>query len=108
MFNLIEETIELSKALNETEPHVIFAINSLLNIPYIYNRRHKMLDEAKRLYANGELIKDGSRPRTLGGCWFVQLQNVHIRMSEKIRRYYRQDTCTPRDQIPTDFLKKLH
>lgn len=103
------EVLELAEALQETDPYAIFELNSLLNIPYIYNRWRKMIDEAeRRFYQQQEMIADGSRRRTLGGCWFIQVSKLHGSMAKTLRNYYRENTNTPKSQIPTDFLKELH
>lgn len=46
----------------------------------------EMADEAMSRYKSGEKIKDGSRQRTLGGCFFIQLDKDVKKEIKRLRR----------------------
>jgi len=46
----------------------------------------EMADKAMSRYKSGEMIKDGSRQRTLGGCFFVQLDKDVKKEIKRVRK----------------------
>ncbi len=107
MMELIESTLKLANELDETQPNVIFYLASYLQLPKVRERCKAMLKEAKRRYQAGELIKDGSRRRTLGGCWLDQLTDEERASAHKIRVAFRAATNTEKHDVPKEFLQEI-
>lgn len=101
----LDETFRIAAVIGESDPKNLWHLASFLSLPTVFERRNKMLKEAKKRYESGELVNDGSRRRTLAGCFLSQITKEEIKEAHRIRVIFRQEHgISDSKYVPKEFL----
>jgi hypothetical protein len=98
-------THQIAAQLQETTPLVVFKIYSIIQV-FGPDRATAAIPLAQEMYSQEPLIKDGSRRRTLGGCWFKQYSPQELRRACKFRKAMRSQLGLTGHSVPEGIFDK--